>query len=345
MKIKRSEMRSLLLGAAFFSTGGGGTVEAGEHLIEGIEEVEIINPDEAEKEAFTATAFFAGSIKSPTLEELRRQGYKLAIEEEGELLSGSFDVLQSKLEGKIKYIIPVELGGHNTAVSLYLAGKKGVAVLDCDLTGRSAPEMYQTSYYVGDISPTPAGVFTIFGEGVYVENMEDYDRFDKLLRYLVELSYGYDVGVSCFPLRLRDAFPYLLKGTLSLSLRIGKLLEKGDLFAALSEAGAEVIFSGEVKEEEFQVREGFTFGRVKIQGKEGELILEYKNEILVAKLAGKIIASVPDLIGVINEEAKPVLNTKFRQGEKVLVYKIPSPPIWRSPKGLEVFGLQHFCRE
>ncbi len=343
MKLNNEQLKQILMGAAFFSTGGGGPLESGLELIQGIDQLELVDLNKAPEPSICATAYLVGSIKAPSLEQLKEKQQNVAIEQESDLVPGAFDVLQRNFSQKIEFIVPVELGGHNTAVSFYLADRANLPVLDADLTGRSAPEMYQTGYYVGDIPPTPAGVFTPFGESLFIENIDDYERLDHIFRELViNLCGGFDIGVANFPLPIAEAAPYMIRNTLTLCLKIGALLEQAKIEAAVQLAGGKIIFKGKPIAEKYEVKQGFTFGYVDIEGDDGILRLEYKNEIMAAKRDGKIIAAVPDLIGVVNERGVPILNTRYKIGEQVVVFTVPSPELWQTEKGLRVFGRKHF---
>ncbi len=341
MKLNQVQLRQLLVGAAFFSTGGGGSLDKGLEVIKDIEEITLIEVNAAIPHQLCATAYLVGTINPPELDELK-QNNSIAFSNATELVIEAFQYLQKRLGKEINYIVAVELGGYNTAVALYLAAKMRLPIIDADLTGRSAPEMFQTSYFVGGISPSPAGAVTIFGEKIFIEDVADYERFDDLLRNMVAMSCGYDVGVANFPLTIKEAKPYLLRNTLSLCVKIGALLEKGEVFEAIQRANGKIIFTGKLKEERYREEGGFTLGSVILENKDGQLRLEYKNEILVSFLNGKLIASVPDLIGVVTTTGQPVINTQFPVGQELIAYTIPAPFLWKTSKGRAVFGLKHF---
>jgi len=66
-----------------------------------------------------------------------------------------------------------------------------------------------------------------------------------------------------------------------------------------------------------------------------------KNEHIMAFLNDKPIVMPPDLIIVMDSNG-PVTNDKVKVGEEVAVIGAPAPGIWRSEKGLELFGPRHF---
>ena len=342
MNINQEQIKHLLTGAAFFSTGGGGSLTEGLKVIQGIEEITLLNVDLAHPDKFCATAYLVGGVSPPSLEIVSKYK-KIVYNNPVDIVVKSFNYLQKIIDKKIDYVVPIELGGFNTAVSLYLAAKTGVPLIDADLTGRSAPEMLQTSYYLGDIDPSPAAVITIFDDKFLIENVSDYVRMDEIFRSIVALSANYDIGVSNFPIPLKKARPYLLENTLSHCIEIGALLAENKVMDAIKCAKGKVIFTGILKEEIFEEKNGFTIGKAILENNDQQLVVEYKNENLVSYSKDKqIIASVPDLIGVITINGKPVMNTDYPKHQPLIVYSIPSPQIWKSAKGQAIFGLKHF---
>jgi len=341
MKIYQEDIKHLLIGAAFFSTGGGGSLIDGLEIVKDIRTLTLLNEEELKNDNVCATVFLAGSVNPPSLDILRRN-HKIAINDSFDLVIKAFKYLERKIDKKIHYILPVELGGFNTAVSILLSFKLGLPLINADLTGRSAPEMFQTSYYLGDIPPSPAAVTTIFDEKHFVEDLKDYKRFDDFLRSLVINSYGYDVGVANFPLSVKRARDYFIKGTMAQCIEIGSILRSGHAYKAIEKANGKILFKGELVEEVYEEKAGFTNGYVLLENKDEKFRIEYKNEILVSLKQKKIIASIPDLIGVVTVDGVPVINTKFPKNTELIVYSILSNDLWLSPKGKKIFDLHHF---
>jgi len=344
IKLNQEELRHLLIGATFFSTGGGGSLTEGIELIKEVEELTLFDIEEVNPKKYCATSYLVGSVNPPSLGELKKQ-FNIKLDNSSELVIKAFKHLQNRLNKKIDYVIPIELGGYNTAVSLLIASQMNLPIIDADLTGRSAPEMYQTSYFIGNISPSPASVVNLFDEKFFVENLNDYKRFDDYLRSLVINSYGYDVGVANFPLSVIQARDYFIKNTMTQCLKIGSLLAEGKSYIAIEKAKGKVLFKGRLIKEVYWEKSGFTEGYVLLENKYKKFRIEYKNEILVSYLDNKIIASVPDLIGVITTDGRPVINTEFPKKKELIVYTIPTNDIWNSPKGRKVFNLSHFGYE
>jgi DUF917 family protein len=64
---------------------------------------------------------------------------------------------------------------------------------------------------------------------------------------------------------------------------------------------------------------------------------------LLAVRDGRVIASVPDLITILDAETgEPVTTEGLRYGFRVVVLGIPCDPRWRTPDGLALVGPRYF---
>src|SRR5207342_3954620 len=133
-------------------------------------------------------------------------------------------------------------------------------------------------------------------------------------------------------------------------IRIGEALAgaKGSPVAALiAEIGAFQLVTGKVLDVERHTTSGFTRGSVVIEGlgeDAGRLIrLELQNEHLVALERGRLLASVPDLITVLDSEtADAVSADRIRYGQRVVVIAFGCDPIWRTERGITAAGPRAF---
>ena len=76
----------------------------------------------------------------------------------------------------------------------------------------------------------------------------------------------------------------------------------------------------------------------------GRLIrLELQNENLVALERGRVLASVPDLITVLDAEtAEAIATERIRYGQRVTVIAFACAPVWRTEKGIAATGPRAF---
>jgi DUF917 family protein len=71
--------------------------------------------------------------------------------------------------------------------------------------------------------------------------------------------------------------------------------------------------------------------------------LSLQNPHLFALRAGGVVASVPDLICVLDSETgEPVTTEMLRYGLRVTVLGAPCDPRWQSPEGLALAGPRYF---
>jgi DUF917 family protein len=72
-------------------------------------------------------------------------------------------------------------------------------------------------------------------------------------------------------------------------------------------------------------------------------VVRFQNENLVAIRDEAIVASVPDLITILDAESGNAITTEhLRYGFRVVVLGIPCDPRWRTPAGIELAGPRHF---
>ena len=67
-------------------------------------------------------------------------------------------------------------------------------------------------------------------------------------------------------------------------------------------------------------------------------LLNYQNEHLIARIDGRVVATAPDLITMVDRGGgKPISNPYFEKGQDVVVLGFCADPIWRTPAGRRVF--------
>ena len=111
--------------------------------------------------------------------------------------------------------------------------------------------------------------------------------------------------------------------------------------------GGQAFFRGKVADVQRRTERGFARGEAHVQGTgddEGNaLVIHFQNETLMAMRDGKTVASVPDLIVVLDAETgQPITTEGLRYGFRVAVLAIPCDPKWRTPAGLELVGPRYF---
>ena len=84
-------------------------------------------------------------------------------------------------------------------------------------------------------------------------------------------------------------------------------------------------------------------GSARIDGPAGRLEIVIQNELLVARLDGRTLAIVPDLVAVLDEDSAHAITAEtLRYGQRVRVLAASVPPIMRSEAALRVWGPHAF---
>jgi len=111
-------------------------------------------------------------------------------------------------------------------------------------------------------------------------------------------------------------------------------------------AQAKILFNGKITDIERRTTEGFARGTVILEhitepGR--EMRIEIQNENLVAWDGDTPVATVPDLISMIDHEtAKPILTESLAYGQRLDVVAMPCAPEWHMPGMLDLVGPRAF---
>ena len=107
------------------------------------------------------------------------------------------------------------------------------------------------------------------------------------------------------------------------------------------------LFKGKIVDVLRETRGAFNFGRVVLsgiseyQGQNADVV--FQNENLVATVDGKILATTPDLICIVDTETfTPITTDALKYGKRVMVIGLKCFDMWRTEKGLELVGPRYF---
>jgi uncharacterized protein len=334
-------LRSLARGCAVLGTGGGGDRQIGLLLaLQALEEfgpTELVDLDDLEDDALIMPC---GMVGAPTvhIEKIENGG-------EGEVLR---EHLQQLTGRKVAAVMPAEIGGSNGLLPLCWAGRMGLPVVDADGMGRAFPEIPQVTMHLAGIDPSP-GVMTDERGNVLVFHAISGAWMERLERSAA-VEFGGAGAATEYTMTVGQARGATVRGTYTLAIRIGDALDSavGDPMAALvAVTGGFPVLSGKVTDVERRTTRGFVRGSVVIEGlgdDAGRLLrIEIQNENLVALEQGRVLASVPDLITVLDSETADAIPTeRVRYGQRVTVIAMPCAPIWRSAFGLQMAGPRAF---
>jgi DUF917 family protein len=110
------------------------------------------------------------------------------------------------------------------------------------------------------------------------------------------------------------------------------------------------LFHGTVSKADGKGERGFTWFDVELKGLGAFAGQSYKiyvkNENIVTWFNGVPDAMSPDFIQNVDPKTGDAMVAKqlggYQVGEEVVIVGWPSSPLWRTPKGVEIFGPRHF---
>ena len=351
-KLTKQEIIDILYGCTIVGTGGGGDLDLGlrtmqEDFDQG-RELYMADLSEVPDDAYVAVPYMCGSPASlegggDEFAHLPQLGYPESLL--------AFRTLEDYFGQKFYGAVSTELGGANTAYALHAACQLGVPIVDADPAGRSVPELQHSTFYVKDIPMAPIALATQFGDAMIVKEIVNDMRAEDIVR-AVAIASGNKVGVADHAITGKQLRGAIIPGALSYTLKLGEALRKAkengeDVAEKVVEAGeGKILFKGIVKDWKVEETGGFIYGDTTMDGigqYEGhEYKVWYKNEHLVSYLDGKVDVSAPDLICIVDKDGMPVTNPHYENGMELTVFVLPAPEIWKTERGLAVFGPRSF---
>ena len=353
-ELSRDDIRNILYGCTILGTGGGGTMDEGMELIDEAlaagKRFRLASFDEVDENFSIGTPYGCGSI-SPLTEEDIKKYERLPVPDKSPFLT-AIEALEKVLGYEIKAVISTELGGMNTASAFYTGAMTDRIIMDGDPAGRSVPALQHSTYYLDNIPMCPMAVANKFGESAVFNHVVDDMRGEDMVRALAVVSQNM-IAVVDHVNTARVLKNSVITGAITNAERIGKAylraVEAGEdcAEAIIKAGGGRSMFKGIVKSNAYETRDGYTFGDTVITGTnewEGhELKIWYQNENIIAWLDGAFYVTVPDLIIVMDMDARfPQLNPYGKAGTNVSVIALPAPAAWTTERGLEVFGPRSF---
>ncbi|MFC5828303.1 DUF917 domain-containing protein [Nonomuraea insulae] len=338
--IARSDVAALAAGAAIFGTGGGGAVQTEQLAVEtaidrygpvSVIPVEELTDDDA---VIVISAIGAPSVG---IEMLVAEGQTDTIVREVERYTGR----------RMTAVMAAEIGGSNGVAPVGWAARLGLKVLDADGMGRAFPQGTMISMNVAGL-PSEFAVMSDAIGNVSLLRTVNLAWLERHARALTVASGGISLGAH-YVLTSRTAPGAVIEGTVSRAVQVGRrLLAAAEPIAALAdELGAEAVVHGKIIDVDRNTEGGFTRGSVTVEGvgpDRGRLIrVEIQNENLVIMEDGLVIATVPDLITIVDSETGEAISTELlRFGQRVSVLAWACDPLWRTERGLELTGPRAF---
>jgi DUF917 family protein len=339
-----ADLPDLVRGAALLGTGGGGDPQIGRTLVEqalGDGSITLITPDELDDDALVIPTALMGA-PSVLVERLPR----------GTEPVDALRRLERHIGRPATATMPIESGGINSTIPLLVAAQVGLPVVDADGMGRAFPELQMETFAVYGVDGSPLAIADEHGHTALVDTGSDNRKMERFARAITVRMGG--VGyIAEYAMSGADVKRTAIAGTLSLALRLGRTIRVAreqlrDPITVLAEVlpdtpyrHGRALFTGKVVDVDRRTVDGFTRGLARVAAFDGDSTCEitFQNEYLVARVDGRIVALVPDLITALHlETGEPITAESLRFGQRVCVFGIATPDIMRTPEALAVFG-------
>jgi DUF917 family protein len=282
----------------------------------------------------------------------RAQQQKLATVPDA--MMKAIDALSKHTGKKFNAVVRSEAAG-STLTAFTIAIALGVAVVDTCPTGRAVPEMQQSTTYINGIPAVPAGLATRWGDILIIDKAVDDYRIEDLAR-AVAVGSGGSVSMAT-SLSAAEMKRGTIRGAVSQAILFGRTVReardqgKDPIAALVKVSGGYQLFHGIVAKSESKGERGFSWSDVELKGineYQGHVYKVFvKNENIVTWLDGKPDAMSPDLICNLDPKTGDAISGGggiggYPMNAEVVMVGIPNSPMWRTPKGIEVFGPRHF---
>ena len=344
-KIGVPEIEDIALGAALLGAGGGGDPYVGKLVAIGaVQEcgpVTMLDPEEVPDDALVVPI---AMMDAPTVLCEKAIG--------GDEYKTLYETVSTFYGKPIYAFMPIEAGGVNSMLPIAAAARLGLPLVDCDGMGRAFPELQMVTFTIGGGSATPMAMVDEKGNSCIFRTVTN--KWTEEMARAVTMACGGSVSVSLYAMEGKFMKQYGVRGIVTRSETLGSAIRRvkettdktpEEAFLEITEGHR--LFKGKISDVLREVRSGFNFGKVMLDGigedKGKSAYVEFQNENLTAVVEGRLMTTTPDLICLVDTETfTPVPTDALKYGKRVLVVGLQCFPLWRTPEGLKLVGPRYF---
>ena len=346
-QLSEIDILDIALGTGFLGSGGGGDTKIGEIITKNavkrgakviVEKLQNV-PDEA-------LVIAVGAMGAPTV-----LAEKLPSKEES---TDAIKKMEEFLNEKIDYAIPAEIGGTNGLYGIYIASQTQKILIDADCMGRAFPEIQMVTPNIYEGIEESVAVLAN-GKETCILSAENLQELELLARQKTT-EMGGTVTIVYMPMRGKKARQCCVPNSISVAQKVGRgvrnnthlnLMENMNNILQGTEYGPlEQIAFGKIIDLKRELERSFNMGWVLIESLDGEQVIkiDFQNENLraVNLKNGEVLALVPKIITILDNEFKPLSCECLRIGLDVSVATLQVPEILRTKKALELLVPKHF---
>ena len=343
-EIDETQMSDIARGAAVLGTGGGGDPYVGRLLAEQALRqhgpVTLLDVDELPDDAVVVPVALMGA---PTV--------MLEKMPAGDEATNALRAVEQLIGKRVTHTVSIEAGGLNSVTPFIAAAELGLPLVDADAMGRAFPELQMVLPTLSGVHASPMTMADERGNAITLQTVDN--AWAERLARAVTVEMGCTAAVSLYVLTGRQIKELMVPGTITLCERLGTGIREAreqhrDPVAVATELlRGKKLFTGKIVDIQRKTEAGFARGEAHLDGVGEDLgsrfELAFQNEHLVARRDGEVVASVPDLICVLDTDSgEPVTTEMLRYGVRVTVLAAPCDPRWRTDAALELVGPGYF---
>lgn len=349
MKLHAEQLDDLSAGAVFLATGGGGdpyvSFLATRQVLEKYGPAELISVDDLVDDARVVTL---GAVGAPSV--------SLELLPSAEDAALTLDAFEKHVGYSVDAIVSFEVGGGNSMIPLMAGACRGIPVVNGDGMGRALPEAQMMTYPIAGVRPTPAVALDYAGN-IATFSTDSTTTYERHIRAMAQAMGGM-ITTAEHPMSGKVLKSCVVPDTISFSIEIGRILreQRGVAHRIIQPLQAAFrdslygdlyhLYTGKVVDYASSIIGGYDIGEAVIESYDDDvppLHLSIKNEFLAARINDEVIASVPDLITVLDYETSTPINAeRLRFGQRVTVLGVGCPEFYRTERAQAVVAPRCF---
>lgn len=336
---------AIAIGAGILGTGGGGNPYLGFLMVrEMLRRGATIALVDVADIADDAVVCGIGSMGAPTvgIEKLPRGDEPLV----------ALRALEGHTGRCVTHLIAGEVGGANAMQPLIQSAFSGLPALDGDGMGRAFPELQHCTFSIGGVRCTPAAIADCHHNTVLFPALRDTRTLERFARAVTvqmgaRAGYAFPIMTGAQAKRTAVRGSYSLAHAIGLAVLAARSAHRDPVPAILAQTDGVALLRGRLVDVERRLTAGFARGLVRIAGTGSDtgrdVTIAFQNENLIAwegrEEQQRVLATVPDLISLVDEESGDPITTEItRYGLRVVVLAIPAPVQLKTPDALAVVG-------
>ncbi len=342
--LDRQQIEDIAIGSAVLGTGGGGDPYLGKlAALQAIKQhgpLPLVSVDELPDDTLVALPFAIGS-PVPYLE-------RITMTDE---IVRAYHAMSRYFGRPIGAVMPAEIGGVNSVIPLAVGRALGLPVIDGDCMGRAFPELQLVTLTLYGHQAAPLAVADEHGNVAIIDSIDN--TWAERLARPVAVEMGAIAGGVGYPVTVRDLKEAAILGSVTYAETVGRAIREArqqhddPIEAVLRATRGFRLFAGRIVDVQRRTQRGWALGETRIAGLDAfagrAMVVRFQNEHLVAIEHDEVVASVPDLIAILDtERGEPITTENLRYGFRVTIIGIPCDPKWRTPEGLALGGPRHF---